>query len=469
MSLAPLQKIMSANHWIDKLCIMLAAIILGSIFFKKAAGTLSIRRPTPVTLAYYFLISCFLAPSFLIATRWFVDWQAQQAFFEDSAVTAFYVTCATFVLFPLLIWGFEKLIFRMNVRYVAKYWWKTEWKTVTGYRDDVLAVWILGALALFSSILLLLLWIREDIPLKLLISGADPLSLATARRKWTASPERWLIYSRTIIGYWITPISSLIAFGYCLQKRCLKYWFLWGVTFCIAVIWLTHSLERFPLALLLTAMAYLVIIKRKNLSFKLFLFMASVTALIAIFAYSMTTGLDAKNAAIALAIRVGFAQYSGTVLTFDMFPRLHSFLGWQGFATGVLSDILGVDVVQTRYSLLLMRQYNPVGWELGKAGYLCTLFIAEGYAALGVPGIFVSLLVAALWLAFLQWLFFSISKHPVSMGFLSLFVLRVVFFLGDSTTAFLWPSGFVIALLFAVSIVFIIRGRLSLKLLKESK
>ncbi|MEM3658338.1 MAG: hypothetical protein QXQ66_08000 [Candidatus Hadarchaeum sp.] len=131
-----------------------------------------------------------------------------------------------------------------------------------------------------------------------------------------------------------------------------------------------------------------------------------------------------------------------------------------------MADLLGVDVAQTRYSLLLMQQYNPVGWELGKAGYMCTLFIAEGYASLGMLGILFSLIIVALWLAFLQWLFFSITKHPVSMGFLSLFVLRVVFFLGDSTTAFLWPSGFVIALLFAASIVFTLRGKLTLKFQK---
>lgn len=457
---------MANLHWIDKLCIILVTTILGSIFFRKAAGTLSVRRPTPVTIAYYFLIFCFLIPSFFISTRLFVDWQAQQAFFEDSATTAFYATCTTFVLFPLLIWIFEKMIFRINARVHVNHWWEKEWITVTGYRDDVLAVWVLGALALLAGILLLILWSKEDIPLKLLMSGADPLSLAVARRKWTGNPGRWLIYSRTIVGSWITPILSLIAFSYSLQRRRLKYWLLWGGTFFLSVIWLTHSLERFPLILFFAAMAYLVIIKRKTLSLKLFLLTAGLISLIAIFAYSITTGLDTKNAAIALAVRMFFAQYSGTVLTFDMFPRLHSFLGWQGFSSGILADLLGVDVAQTRYSLLLMQQYNPVGWELGKAGYMCTLFIAEGYASLGMLGILFSLIIVALWLAFLQWLFFSITKHPVSMGFLSLFVLRVVFFLGDSTTAFLWPSAFVIALLFAASIVFTLRGKPTLKFQK---
>lgn len=441
----------------------LISFFVGSVLFRKAAGGLGLKYANVLTWTYYYYIFMFLIASFSNAAGLYSDWMARQAMHTGSAETAFYVTFFSFMALPAIVLLLQSLL-KIQPQLEGRNLFELPKQNV-GENDDTGVLLILAIMAIILPLFFILMVTSLDIPIETLVKGGSWLEMAIARRQWVMTEVQWIQYARNILGRWVAPLSSLVSLGYFLKKRNLFTFALCVWLTVIAVLYLFSSLERAPLLYFCIAFFYVSAIFRGGISAK-----GLLTAAIIIIGfgsllfYITLQPYEFLEVITKFVERVLFVQYSGTVLTFDFFPRYRHFLGFNGLCHGLLGRLLGCDSI--RYSLLLMQTYNPTAWSAGRVGYMSTLYIAEGYACFGIPGIFFSVFVASIWLTGLQWLFFRVRLHPVSVGFLSLLMVRVLSFLGDGILAFIYPSEFIAPTFLVIMLILWERRRLAVVIKK---
>ena len=448
----------------------IACFLAGSVLFKKAAGTLGVQRPNVITFVYYAFVAQFLLPAVLEATGLARGYFSSRAVFDDSAIKAFYATYGAFVLLPLLVIVLQRAM-HIHPKKEGVMLFRRPWKTVTDGSDSIIILGLfIGGVAI--SIIFLGLVLLTNMPLiKALKAGVTGEELAIARHQWLWAEEKWVQYVRNIVGTWLAPMMALASFVYWLMHRSFARLALFLWLSVVACLFLLSSLAKGPIIfyfLLPTAYVYGLFrggFRGKQLGL---LSLAMVAAAVMLYFFTLRTS-DLRAIISVLLERVFFGQYSGTVLTFDMFPRLSPFLGWSSFFVQGPWRLLGGEGI--RYSVLLMQRYYPEGVVAERAGYMSTLFIAEGYACFGTVGILLSVFIVALWLTTFQWLWFRVRLQPLSIAFLALLTFWMISFIGDGLLVFLYPSG-VLVLAFLMSLViFCARGKLTFRLIryKDSK
>lgn len=437
----------------------LTCFLIGSALFKRAAGGLDLKHPNVITWTYYYYVSMFLIPAFSNVIGLYSDWMARQAIYTDSAKLAFYATFASFAILPATVIILQKPL-KIQPRLESKVLFESS-KQNAGEKGDRGILLGLAILAVVLPLFLIFWAASIDLPIETLARGGGWLDMAIARRQYVMAEDKWIQYVKNIGGRWIASTASLAAFGYFLKRRSL-----FRLTLCIGltvttILFLFSSLEKAPIIHFLIALFYVWFIFNKGGAGKRLLMMTVTITVLGTLLFYITLRPDNLSQATAMFVeRILFVQYSGTILAFDFFPRLEPFLGFRGLCHGLLGRLLNCDGV--RYSLLLMQVYNPAGWAAGRVGYVSTLYIAEGYACFGLVGIIFSIFLAGIWLTSLQWLFFRMRLHPVSVGFLSLLMVRVLSFLGDGILAFVYPSEFIVPIVFVAMLIFWERGRLVL-------
>ncbi len=437
----------------------LISFLAGSVLFNKAAGGLGFKYANVVTWVYYYYVFIFLIPAFSNAIGLYSDWMTRQAIYMDSAVHAFYATFASFVALPALVLFLQKL-FKIQPKLESRALFEFSKQMVE--KDNIAAVlfWLIVAAIVLPCLLLIVIAVL-DLPIEYLIRGGDWLEMAIRRRQWVMAEDRWIQYFRNIIGKWVAPLASLIALGCFMKRRRLFTLILCIWLTVIAILYLFSSLERAPVLYFLIAFFYVWSVFNGGISVKRLLATFVMVASLGLLLLYITLRFDDFFEIILYFLeRVFFAQYSGTVLTFDFFPRLEPFLGFSGLCHGLLGRLLECDGI--RYSLLLMQTYNPGAWAAERVGYMSTLYIAEGYACLGISGIVFSILVVSIWLTGLQWLFFRLRPHPVFVGVLSLLMVRIISLLGDGLLVFVYPSEFIVPTILVLFLIYLERKRLVL-------
>lgn len=444
----------------------ITCFFLGTVLFKKAAGTLGLRYPNIMTLTYYYLVVFFLISAALEAMGLGMGYFAKKAIYGDSPLKAFYATYAAFVFLPMVVVMLQKIL-HMRPRQEGLLLFTRSWKTVSD-RTDVHLVLSLITIGLVLTVFWLGMVILTHVPLIEALKGSATtgVDLAVARHQWAWAEERWVHYVRNIGGFWLAPLASLISLGYWLMYRRPLWLILCLWLTLIATLYLVSSLAKSPLVFfLLFPAVYIYGLFRKGFNLRLLCAILSGATVIIAALYFFT--LRISNIGVILSLffeRVFFGQYSGTILTFDMFPRLHPFLGASGLNLGLFGRLFGYE--GNRYSLLLMQFYNPEAWAAGRAGYMSTLFLSEGYACWGVLGIAMGVFVVALWLVIIQWLFFRVRLHPISVSFLSLLAFRIVTFIGDGLSNFLYSSEIIAATIITLCLVIWVRMRPVLKFVR---
>lgn len=443
----------------------IGCFLLGSALFRRAAGTLGMRHPNIITLVYYVSIVQFLLPAALEAAGLARGYFSRRAIYEDSAIKAFYATYSAFVLLPMVIIMLQKVL-NLHPREEGLALFNRSWKTVTGRSDSsVMFGLVMSGVVLWTLFLGVILF--TDVPLKHALKGTlTGADLAVARHRWTWTEEKWVHYMSNIVGRWFAPLASLTSFAYWLMRRSptrlIVFFWLSGVT----GMFLLSQLNKGPLVFyLLLPAGYMYGLFRGGFNSKLLAVLSLISIIVTVLLYMFTLRIADLHIIIPVFLeRMFLGQYSGTVLTFDMFPRLKGFLGLSGFSVQGPWRLLGYE--GTRYSVLLMQQYNPEGWTAERAGYMSTFFIAEGYATFGVIGIVLSVFIVALWLSLLQWLWFRVRLHPVSVAFLALFSFRVLSLLGDGLFVFLYPSEVFVPTLVVCLIILCVRGKMAFVLVR---
>jgi len=442
----------------------LFSFVFGTVLFKKCAGTLSPRYPNVVSLVYYHYLLSQLIASFLIAIGLFDNWWIDRAADKDlSVLIAFYATFSSFLLLPLLIMAFEKLL-HLKPRYEHLSLYRMKWSTLTGRKDKAVNIFLFASAIVLTLSLVLLFKVTKEIPLWHLLSEAGADELAVLRRS-ASTDIGWAIYLKNIIGQWFSPFITMVCFCYYLLTRKTRHLFLFIYMFMVTFLFLFYSLSKGPVLwfMIMLFICYSIYKEKINL-----LHLFGGFALILFFVFVMYITIVGKSdinlAMEAIVKRIFFSQYAGTVLSFDYFPALHDYIYGMSFIP--LASHLELPN-STSYALLIMEYYNPGAWLQGKAGYLCSQHIAEGYANFGYIGIIIANIIVAFWVSLTHFFSLRVRYHPISIAMIVLLMVYIPSYMNTGVKLFIYNPVLIIIFAIVFLLIFLSRGRLVIKLRRE--
>jgi hypothetical protein len=152
---------------------------------------------------------------------------------------------------------------------------------------------------------------------------------------------------------------------------------------------------------------------------------------------------------VTVCTRIFFTQLFGTYVALDYFPQHHDFIEFASTAHKV-HEVLGGTTLQS-YGSLLMRYYQPAGFEAGFASHLTTIFMGEAWANFGLFGI----IVAPLWVGiFVQLVHRTFVSRRKSVIVIALYAyLATTFGYATDFIGFYYPVGTILFVLGVLSIL----------------
>lgn len=439
-------------------------LVISLYFYKKAAGTLSIFQPNIVTIAFYLQIIFQIFGSLLISLGLAKNWWVLQADnYDKSIIISFYMTYLSFMILPLFIILFNNLLkFNPQKEYLQLY--ISKWEKINSHNNELINYFIIIlSMIILTLLLIILFYLTPSIPLFELFKGASSEKLAIARINTTNIGVG--IYIKNIISRWVSPFITLLVFSFFLIKKSFFYLFSFIYVFIINFLFLFYTLEKGPILWFLITLLLVYSIYKSKLYLKNIIIWGLIFLLIIIIMYSTIMGKDnLTKSFISFSNRIFLSQYAGTVLTFDYFPEKNEFI--KGKSLIPFSNRLNLSN-NTKFSLLIMKYYNPHGWEKGTAGYAATQYIAGGYANFGYMGILISVIIVAFWLSLMNFISFRARLHPVSISFIALMMINLPRLMNVGLSNFIYSPEIILLVFVSIIYLFLIRGDLIIRFQKK--
>lgn len=444
-----------------RLSTAVAVFLAGTFLFRLAAGRLSLRYPNIVSLTYYHLVVLQLLGSTLLFAGLATDnWWVNQANDVDQAVSrAFAATSLSFVLLPLLTYFVVRLIggaphecsvalYEGDVEYVNR----NSDRLATPLLLLLLCGAIGGAYLVVTSV--------QTLPVSQLLIGVDAGALAVYRRQASILPFALRIVHNVVAG-WLSPILTLVAFGYLRKSGRMRYVVIFVLFFSVTSLLLLYRLEKAPIVRFFAMIVLAGALYQGRLRWRTIVISLSIILFLLVGMYVVIMGAEGLSPALNFMVeRIVFAQHAGTVLAFDYFPSQEPYLG--GFSFVPFSSRFFGERLTESFALRLMRHYNPAAWTRGAAGYTATLFVAEAFASWGVVGILLGNVFVAVFLGIWFQLLSRMPRHPVSIALIAYLSLQVPAMVNSDVRFAIYCPELIVSSLVLMLLVFGLRGRVVL-------
>lgn len=278
----------------------------------------------------------------------------------------------------------------------------------------------LGALALFY-----VFSYSSSVPFFDLFKGKTALELAQARisisRDFKGSDT-----VKNLLALFLIPFLTYIAYAYWRMTRS-KVDFLWFILLLLlAFLALTYNYAKAPFLMFLLGLLFADILISGKKSLKKLFFVFISLALILLFFYIFI--MQPEDILKLFSIRAGIGgrlilgQIAGLFKALEYFPFEVDFIGFDSFSMLFLK-LLDFDFSE-RSARIIMGLFNPRGIELGTAGVMNSLFVAEAWANWGIIGV----LLSPFWVGFIVEIVYLIllkrPKTPLYLGILAFLSLK---------------------------------------------
>ena len=435
------------------LLITILAILFSANILKKCAGTISIYKLNMMSWIFYwdFLLMSVIGAVLVVYNidhHYLID----KLVFENSRVKGFWAIIYTIVMFPI---GMKLSCMLFKAKNLDLLFQKYTTKPLERERkfSDYYVRQLLIALSLVCVLsVIYVLYIIGEIPLFRFFSSSNIFNFAEFRvdvsRNFQGNG-----YIRNIFAYGLTPLLSYIAYGYKLRDRTTfsKWWFY--IMFVCSILILTYNFAKAPVLFYGLGFLFYRIYLNGRISKKILLgtLLVILAILIAMYAILMVDGewnlrMLFNNFNSGISGRLLLSQIAGTFLSFDIFPEMHSHLGFSSISKA-LSDLFGVSYSEPS-ARLIMEQVNPAAVKAGVAGVINSLFIGEAWANFGLAGVLIAPMYVGLLIQSLYLFFLKSGKTPFFMGLFVYYTIQSS--ITGGINAYLYNPSFFISIILVV-------------------
>ncbi|MGC9341490.1 MAG: O-antigen polymerase [Bacteroidales bacterium] len=425
--------------------------------FRRAAGSLSLKRPNIISIFFWILmifqyIGSYLLITGIVKNNWWIN-RAENI--EFSLKMAHISLLLVLVLLPITIIICFKFL-KFNPKKETERVYTDGIAYIHENSMDRNAKYMFLVLTLLTLLCLAyLLYSVRDIPIVLAVLSANQELVEITRV--SAIKGNFLIkLINGIVGNWIAPLLTLSLYAYYWKTKKNYYLILFLMNLFITCFFLIYRTEKAPLALFLITLFFLYSLMKGKINLKKASALAFIIIAFLSIQYIIFLGAgNFGNAIENLISRIFVSQHAGSVLAFDYFPIHEAYLGGKLFLP-FSSFLFGEEEVQS-FALRIMDYYNPVASKIGAAGYMSTLFVAEGYANWGWMGIFLSILIVGIFLSLYTFLMYRVRQHPISLALLSFLSIQLPFRLNSGLRIAIYSPELLLTIFLMVSIIIFAR------------
>lgn len=401
--------------------ISILILIISFWLFKKAAGSLSLTRLNMISWVFYYniILQSFFA-AILVVNRWDNHYLINKLTNQDARFYGWLAVMYTSVALPIgmLLANF---VFRKKTITVVNTYIHRPIVSLLSPKDSYVKI----PLFIFSCIsilaILYTLYSLPQIPILKVFRGGSAYELAVLRASASRDFGGNELF-RNIFGLNLTPILTFVYYGYYKKSRRRFDLCMFVVMLFFTFLILTYNLEKSPLISFFLGFLFFKVLVDGSIPKKiLYIGGGSLFAiLIAMYIYiANQTDVFALISTYNKGIlgRILLSQSAGTYLMFDIFPKIHDFIGFESISS-YTSAMFGIEH-SDRAARILMSYIK--GGDLEAAGVVNSLFIGEAWSNFGWVGvlispIFVGVVIQTLFLSLL-----SMKKTPLFLALLTFF------------------------------------------------
>lgn len=440
----------------------ISIFLISSFLFKKASGTLSIKKLNIISFTYYNLVIFSYLGAMIILLGFREHYMVEKIRSDEVIIKTCLFLAYTFIVFPLVILIYAKLFVGKDIKgKYDKYIYselKFEKKENLSYSLMVIctAIGIFATVHMFMNI--------GSVPLFTALFGKNS-SLGMLREDVTRNYTGNL-YVRNILVLTLTPLLSYFSYIYMrVSKTKKKQWILlFALNAVLAILIKTYNLEKAPVIYWLFYFYILEVVLGNKNAYKMLKYLIFLFILMIVFMY---LGGGYSNRFLTLSSgplsRILITQVSTLFLHVQAFPVQHPFLNGASLPRAV-AWLAGSSQSWVRSGRIVMQIYNPKGVASGEAGVMNAMFLGEAYANWGIGGVLFSSFVVALPLVISFAILLRQEKTPLTiLLYLSLFIT----FTGSLQGGFIdyvYNSNFILFIIIALFFSAILnRGKIKIR------
>lgn len=434
--------------WIVYLFLGILIFLISSFLFKRAAGTLSIKKLNIISFTYYNLIIFSYVGSMIILLGFREHYMVQKIDSEEVIIKTCLFLAYTLITFPSVILVYSKLFIGKNIKVKYEKYINSELK----FEENESLVYILtAAFTIIGIIATKHMFINiGSVPLfTSLLKETSSLGLLreNVTRNYTGN-----LYVRNIIILTLTPLLSYFSYIYVrVSKTRKKQWMiLFTLNVILSILIKTYNLEKAPVIYWLFYFYIIEVVLGNKKAYKMLKYLILTSIILIIFMY-LGGGYsdDFLTLSSGPLSRILITQISTLFLHVQAFPLQHPFLNGASLPTAV-AWLAGSSQSWVRSGRIVMQIYNPRGVESGEAGVMNAMFLGEAYANWGIWGVLFSSFVVALPLVISFAILLRQEKTPFTIIlYLSLFITFTASLQGGFID-YVYNSNFILFILIAL-------------------
>lgn len=405
-------------HLIYIIPISIFTILMSSLLFQKAAGSLNPLKPNMISYIFYYnlILQTFIG-AILIASYADRDHYVISTVTQAARLNGWLSVCYMMLAMPfgmlLAKVAFSK---HTNIKTRLMYYSNAPVNlSYIGYKPLKYSVWIFTLLSSLSC--LYVFYIIGYFPFFKIF---DVSYLTAAELRISVSRDfAGNDYIKNLGALLMMPILSYIWLFYYLKTKNALDLLVFILCFIFSLSILFYSFAKSPMLMYLLSFIFVYFYSKGKLNKKITITIFITVIILLYFLYNFMglTNDQFLNYNEGPMGRLILGQASGLYLMLDIFPREHDFIGLSSISQ-LLSNFLGIEYID-RAARITMISFNPHGVDAGTSGVMNSIYIAEAWANFGIFGIILS----PIWVGFIiQSLYIYFLKAPKSPVHLAFFV-----------------------------------------------
>jgi len=416
---------------------------IGSIqLFRLAAGSMSPLKFNTVSYVFYVqIITAGLVGSVLLATG-VLDYHPDVAFISDQIKFEAWVwTMYSILAMPIGMIMLNRVIgVNGRKRFVA--YLNAPIAIMGSENRNKLALLLLTGFA--ALVLTYILMNTTRVPLyTLLVEGnSDQANIdrITSRRNFGG-----IIYIKNLLGLIVIPVIAYYAYVFMRTKKSFFYLLLFLVNLTIALIMVSHDVQKAPIAFFILGFAIMEVFISKGLNFRTMLFFVGFPVALVLIGYTLTTEANSLDQLVRFNSsfygRTFLGSYFGFPLSLELFPEV---ITEQTYMIGVPKAFLPEQFENAQESARLLKIYtHPETIKAGTGNLYSGFYMGEAWANYGYLGLVIAPFVVGFVVQTVHLFVLLHKKSPLLLAFYA--ALTVKWVVGSGFVSFLflkmliWP------------------------------
>lgn len=397
------------------LLVSFSVLIASAFLFKKAAGTLSLKKLNMISYIFYFniIIQSFIGVTLgvLYLDNHYLLNRLQDF---DLRLHVWLAVLYVMIAMPLGMLLVNK-IFKVQSSKLFDSYLKKPLISVLSKKDSYVLLVFYGLSIISVGAVIYTYANLNNIPLISLVTGADPAQLSEMRMSASRNFQG-NVYIRNILGLGLAPVLAYIAYAYYHLFRNLRSLLTFAVLFINAVLILLYNFEKAPVIMFLIGFVFIEVLIKGKINIKKLAGYGIIAVVLVLLMYRYIMGVPVTAVFSYNSGPIGrliLSQIAPLYFHFHLFPSSFDFLWGRSFSPFILS-FFGAEHV--RSSRLVMEYINPIGVEAGTAGVANTLFIGEAYANFALYGLLLSPFIVGFIIQLSYILIQKLPKNPIWVG-----------------------------------------------------